>query len=61
MLWKLDKATSLFEHLKMFKDFYRRQNMLGDNPPRRPKDPEREISEAEFMKFWMGHLDFSQN
>ena len=22
---------------------------------------EREISEAEFMKFWMGKLDFSQN
>jgi len=28
---KLEKATSLGEHLAMFANFYRRQHMLDDN------------------------------
>lgn len=41
----------------MFADFYRRQRILDDNT-RQPVNPEKDISEPEFIRFWMGKLDY---
>ena len=59
MQYTLEKATSLEEHLRMFADFYRRQRVLDDNT-RQPVNPEKDITEPEFIRFWMGKLDYRQ-
>ena len=40
-------------------DFYRRQRILS-NGVKYPVDPETEIHEAAFMRFWMSKLDYRQ-
>ena len=57
LLYEINKATSLKEHLHMNADFYRRQRIL-DNGGKYPKNPEKDISEHQFMRFWMGKLDY---
>ena len=38
-------------------DFYRRQRILS-NGAKYPVDPEKDIKEHAFMRFWMSKLDY---
>ena len=55
--YTLNKATSLREHLTMFADFYRRQRIV-QTMTQNPVNPPEDVSEAEFIQFWMSKLDY---
>ena len=59
IITQLDEATSLRIHLRDNADFYRRQRIL-DNGLRYPTHPEEQVSNHDFIRFWMSKLDFKQ-
>ena len=57
LLYQIDKATSLRDHLRNHADFYRRKRLLN-NGTKYPIDPENDVTEHQFMRFWMSKLDY---